>query len=111
MAQDPGQVRQAIEQDRLELADTVQALAQKVDVKQRVRETVSKNSDQLQHKAGDVVSKVREVTPEQVQCGLRATADSVRQRPVPFAVAAAFFGGLLMGRMGRRSGRKGGAQC
>jgi hypothetical protein len=40
MAQDPSQVRQAIEQDRLELADTVQALAQKADIKHRVRETV-----------------------------------------------------------------------
>ncbi|HUJ66865.1 MAG TPA: hypothetical protein VLX59_15075, partial [Acidimicrobiales bacterium] len=87
----------------MELADTVQALAQKADVKQRVRETVSKNTDQLQQKAGDVVTKVRDVTPEQVQSGLRATADSVRQRSFPLAVAAAFFGGLLMGRL---SGRK-----
>ena len=104
MAQDPSEVRQAIEQDRMELADTVQALAQKVDVKQRVRETVAKNTDQLQQKAGDVVSKVRSVTPEQVQSGVRSSADSVRQRPFPFAVAAAFFGGLLIGRLlGRKS--------
>ena len=34
MAQDPGEVRATIDQDRLELADTVQALAQKADVKQ-----------------------------------------------------------------------------
>jgi hypothetical protein len=89
MAQDPSEVRQAIEQDRLELADT-RALAQKADVKQRVRETVSRNTDQFQHKAGDVVSRVRGMTPEQVQSGLGAAADSVRQRPIPFAVAAAF---------------------
>ena len=104
MAQDPGEVRQAIEQDRLELADTVQALAQKADVKQRVRETVSKNADQLQHKASDVVSKVRGVTPEQVQSGLGSAADSVRQRPFPFAVAGAFLFGLLLGRLSGRGG-------
>jgi ElaB/YqjD/DUF883 family membrane-anchored ribosome-binding protein len=103
MAQDPSEVRAAIEQDRLELADTVQALAQKADVKQRVRETVSKNTDELQHKASDVVSKVRSVTPEQVQSGLGSAAESVRQRPFPFAVAGAFLLGLLIGRRSRRS--------
>jgi ElaB/YqjD/DUF883 family membrane-anchored ribosome-binding protein len=105
MAQDPSEVRQAIEQDRLELADTVQALAQKADVKQRVRETVSKNTDQLQNRASDIMSKVRGVTPEQVQSGFGTAADSVRQRPFPFAVAGAFLFGLLLGR---RLGRGGG---
>src|SRR5436190_13229361 len=104
MAQDPGEVRQAIEQDRLELADTVQALAQKADVKQRVRESVSKNADQLQHKASDVVSKVRGVTPDQVQSGLGSAAGTVRERPFPFAVTGAFFFGLLLGRLWGRGG-------
>jgi ElaB/YqjD/DUF883 family membrane-anchored ribosome-binding protein len=103
MAQDPSEVRQAIEQDRIELADTVQALARKADVKARARETVSKNADQLQHKAGDVVSRVREVTPQQVQSGLGSAADSVRRRPFPFGVAAAFCFGVLAGRLWRRS--------
>jgi hypothetical protein len=42
MAQDPGEVRQAIEEDRRALADTVQALVHKADVKQRVRENLSR---------------------------------------------------------------------
>jgi len=105
MAQDPSEVRQAIEQDRLELADTVQALAQEADVKQRVRETVSKNAEQLQQKANDVVSKVRGVTPDQVQSGLGSAAGSVQERPFPFAVAAAFVFGLLLGRVTGRKGR------
>jgi ElaB/YqjD/DUF883 family membrane-anchored ribosome-binding protein len=93
------------------LADTVQALVQKADVKQRVRENLSRNADQLQDKAGDAVSRVRNVTPEQVQSGLRTTADSVRQRPLPSAALAAFFFGLLIGRRSGRKARKGGAQC
>ena len=92
MAQDPGEVRQAIEEDREALADTVQALVQKADVKQRVRDSLSRNADQLQDKAGDAVSRVRNVTPDQVQSGLRITADSVRQRPLPPAAG----GGLLL---------------
>jgi hypothetical protein len=84
------------------LADTVQALAQKADVKARVRESVSRNADQLQHRAGDVMSKVREVTPEQVQSGLGSAAGSVRQRPLPFGLAAAFLFGVLAGRLWSR---------
>jgi ElaB/YqjD/DUF883 family membrane-anchored ribosome-binding protein len=103
MAQDPGEVRAAIEQDRLELADTVQALAAKADVKSRVRETVSKNADGLQRKASDTASKVRAVTPEQIRSGARTAAGSARQRPFPLGVAAALVVGLLLGR---RWGRK-----
>ena len=91
MAQDPSEVRAAIAQDRLELGDTVQALAQKADLKQRV-----------QDKANDAVTRVRSMTPEQVQSGLGSAADSVRQRPFPVALAAAFLFGLLVGRRWRR---------
>ena len=108
MGQDPSEVRQAIEQNRLELAETVQALAQKADVKQRVRESVSKNSDQMQHKARDMMSRARAMTPNQMQSGLRATADSARERPFPLAVAAALLAGFLIGR---RSGRGGRVSC
>jgi hypothetical protein len=103
MAQDASEVRQAIEQDRVELADTVQALARKADMKGRLRETVSRNGNLLQDKASDVVSKVREVTPEQVQSGLGSAADSVGQRPIPFGVGFAFFFGVLVGRVWRRN--------
>jgi ElaB/YqjD/DUF883 family membrane-anchored ribosome-binding protein len=112
MAQDPGEVRQAIEEDRMALADTVQALVQKADVKQRVRENLSRNADQLQGKAGDAMSRVRNVTPEQVQSGLRTTAGSMRQRPLLAAAVATFFFGLLIGRRsGRKAARKGAVQC
>jgi ElaB/YqjD/DUF883 family membrane-anchored ribosome-binding protein len=81
MAQDAGQVRQAIEQDRADLADTVQALARKADVKQRVRDTAMKGG-------------------RQVRSGLDSAADSVRGRPLPFgAVVLAVGVGLLVGRL------------
>jgi hypothetical protein len=73
-------------------------LARKTDVKERLRETVSKNAEQFQTRAGDVMTRVRGVTPEQVQSGLGEAAASVRERPFPFAVAGAFCFGLLIGR-------------
>jgi uncharacterized protein involved in exopolysaccharide biosynthesis len=103
MAQDPSEVRQAIEQDRDELAETVQALARKADVKGRIRETLSRSSNQLQHTATDLASKVREVSPDQVPSGLGSAAKSVRQRPIPLGVALGFCFGLLLGRLWRRN--------
>jgi hypothetical protein len=102
MAQDPSEVRAAIEDDRQALADTVQALAHKADVKARVRETVAHNSDELQRKASDAVSKARDVTPDQVRSGWGSVVHSARARPLPFALGGAFLFGLLVGQSRRR---------
>ena len=108
MAEDPSEVRQAIEQDRLDLADTVQALARKADVKQRVRESVAMGADQLQHTAGHAASKVRGVTPAQLQAGLGSATQSVRKRPLPVVVGMVFCFGVLVGH---RKGRRGAQRC
>ncbi len=95
MAQDASQVREEIAKDRADLADTVQALASKADIKGRLRESVSKNAEQLQHKA-------KSVTPSQAQDGLRTAAESVRERPLPFALVGALLFGFLIGRLSGR---------
>jgi ElaB/YqjD/DUF883 family membrane-anchored ribosome-binding protein len=93
MAKGPGEVRQAIEEQSVALAD----------VSRRARKKLAKNADQLQDKAGDVVSKVRDATPDQVESSVRATANSARRRPSVLAGASAFLVGLLVGRqLGRR---------
>jgi len=103
MAQDASQVREAIEQDRAELAETVQALARKADVKGRVKESVSKGTEQLQHKAEELTERVKQVTPDDAQAGVTTAAQTVRDRPLPFAAVAMFLAGLLIGRRwGRR---------
>lgn len=98
MAQDADAVREAIARDRAELADTVQALARKVDVKERVREKVSKGTEQVQQKAGEVREQLRQVTPEPARSQLSVLADMVKERPVPFLVAGALVVGLVLGR-------------
>jgi ElaB/YqjD/DUF883 family membrane-anchored ribosome-binding protein len=105
--QETRDVHDAIASDRADLADTVEALAQKADVKGRVRDTLTKGAEQLQQKAGEVRETVRNVTPDQAESQAAAVArrvqDRVQERPMPFAVAGAFLGGLLVGRrMGRR---------
>ena len=44
MDQEPDQIRQAIEDTREDLADTIEALGQKADVKGRVAEKVKEGS-------------------------------------------------------------------
>lgn len=102
MAQDADAVREAIARDRAELADTVQALARKVDVKERVREKVTKGTEQVQQKAGEVREQLRQVTPEPARSQLSVLADMVKERPVPFLVAGALVVGLVLGRMWAR---------
>ncbi|HEY7133789.1 MAG TPA: DUF3618 domain-containing protein [Acidimicrobiia bacterium] len=103
MDQDTRDVHDAIARDRDELADTVEALAHKADVKGRVKETVSRNAEQIQQKAGEVRDTLRDVTPEQAQSRAAAVAHRVQERPLPLVVAGVFLLGLLIGRrLGRR---------
>jgi ElaB/YqjD/DUF883 family membrane-anchored ribosome-binding protein len=69
-----------------------------MDVKERVRETVST-------KAADVRDQLRNATPGQAQAQAKAAAQAVQRRPFPYAVAAAFVVGVLVGRRSRRKRR------
>ena len=101
MAQDADEVRQAIVQDRAELADTVHALASKADVKSRLRDKTSQNIEELQRRAAEAGGRLRDMAPDEAQDAASSLADTIRSRPVPFAVLAGFASGFLLGRMVR----------
>jgi hypothetical protein len=61
---------------REELAETLEALGQKLDVKARVKENVDGKLDQ-------VTAKVAEVTDEPTAVKFRQGADVVRSNPLP----------------------------
>ncbi len=76
----PEELLRDIEQTREELGDTVQALAEKTDVKARTQASVAEAKQSVQ-----------------------AIASTVQARPVPFAAAGAFGAGLAVGWLiGRR---------
>ena len=80
---DQEQLQHEIEETRAELGDTVDALAQKADVKARVSEKVEQRKAALRERQEDIKAKVNE-------------------RPFP-AIAVALGLGLLIGRaIGRR---------
>jgi ElaB/YqjD/DUF883 family membrane-anchored ribosome-binding protein len=98
--QDPDALREDIESTREALGDTVDAPAQKADVKGQVRAKVDEGKEQV-HQA-----------QESAKAKARDTADQVRERPAPAGgLVAAVLGVLgltwLIRRRRRRKSRKG----
>ena len=94
MGEDPGAIREEIEQTRERMGDTVDALAYKTDVKSRAKESVSDKVDTLK-------SKVTGATPEarDVKHGARRTVGVAQENPLGLAVGAiavGFVAGMLI---------------
>jgi gas vesicle protein len=90
MGQDPGQIRQDIEQTRGQMGETVEALGYKTDVPGRAKEKVQ-----------SVTSKISGSTPDSgdVKDGARKAAGVAQENPLGLAVGAAavgFVAGMLV---------------
>lgn len=103
------QLLDEIEETRANLGETVDALAQKTDVKARVSEKVEQRKAAWRERQHDVkarVSGARErvsrATPDEAKRTASQVARTAEERPFP-AIAAALGLGLLIGRaLGRR---------
>jgi ElaB/YqjD/DUF883 family membrane-anchored ribosome-binding protein len=108
------EIRAEIAQTQEQLGETVEALAEKTDVKARAHDRIDAVKDGAQERIGSVkenvahvkddgVSRARQVTPESAQDGVHQVSATVQERPLPFATVAAFAAGLLVGwLLGRR---------
>ena len=88
MAEDPGQIREAIEQTRADIGETVQAIGDKADVKGRAAQKAAARRDQLKK------------TSSQAQIKLAEMGRQVQAQPAR--------GGPPRGHCRRRGGRGGG---
>ena len=79
----PEQIRHDIEQTRVELGDTVEAIARKTDVKSRAQEAVA---------------DVKQTAQERVA----VAKQSAQRNPVPFAVAGALAAAFVLWRLSSR---------
>jgi Protein of unknown function (DUF3618) len=79
---EPAEIRRDIESTRVEMGDTVEALAEKADVKA-----------QAQRKAADVQEKVVGARQSVVQ--------KARDNPIPVAVAGALAAALILRRIAK----------
>ncbi len=84
MAEDPGQIREAIAQTRADIGETVQAIGEKADVKGRAaqnavarRDQLKKTSSQAQTKLAEMGRQVQRSLPEAAHPVVTAAAEGV----------------------------------
>jgi ElaB/YqjD/DUF883 family membrane-anchored ribosome-binding protein len=99
----PEELRQDIEQTRDELGDTVEALAEKTDVKAQAKDRIAAVKSTTQEKKDEFITKAKGATPDSASAGVQQVTSTVQRKPLPFTAVAAFAAGVLVGRLkGRR---------
>ncbi|RKN39390.1 DUF3618 domain-containing protein [Micromonospora endolithica] len=85
-------LREEIRRTRVELGETMEALAAKADVKARLRSSADQAKDRMREQAAQTVARVRGQAAQGAQVA-RAQAQErgeiVRRNPTPFAALAA----------------------
>jgi chromosome segregation ATPase len=100
--QDPEEIQREIERTRGELGDTVEALAQKADVKAQAKQKIEDTKSSVSEKKDHLMGKARETSPDAAVAAATQASQSARQNPVPLAMAGMFAAGFLAGRAFRR---------
>ena len=106
---DPEELRRGIEETRSDLGDTVEALAQKADVKAQFsakvderKEALRQRQESIKGKVGDARERVPGATPEDAKRAAGQVARKAEERPLP-AVGVGIGIGLVLGWLiGRR---------
>jgi ElaB/YqjD/DUF883 family membrane-anchored ribosome-binding protein len=93
----PEEIQREIVETREELGDTVEAIADKTDVKTRAKKKAAQTRETVKAKAGEAQEKMSDASEQARQTATQA-AQSVRERPLPsIAIAALAVGGLMLG--------------
>ena len=112
MGEDPGQIRQQIEETRAQMGDTVDALAYKADVKERAKDSITEKKERAVESIAQTKDKlVSSVTgagdrvsdaapgPDQVKEGAQRAAGVAQENPIGLAiggVAIGFLAGMVI---------------
>jgi hypothetical protein len=99
---EPTEIRRDIDSTRLEMGDTVEALAEKTDVKSQVQKKVADVKQNVNAKRDELMGKARSASPDGASSTASAVGQKARENPVPVALAGAFAAGLIVGRITNR---------
>ena len=100
-ARDPDTIQEDIRETRDALADTVEALEHKTDVKGRAEERIADTKERIGAAADDMASKAQQAVPPPAWDGAMRVRDEVRRRPaVAIGIAVLLLGLLLLRRRG-----------
>ncbi len=101
-SRDPEQIQREIEETREQLGDTVEALAEKTDVKAQAKRKLEDTKAQVAEKKEALLGKAREASPDGAASAATQASQKARENPLPLAVAGALAVGFLAGRLRRR---------
>ena len=104
-APEPEQLQREIEQTREQLGDTVEALAQKTDVKAQAAQRLQDTRASVSEKRDQLVGKVKEASPDSAASVASQASQTARTNPLPVAAVGAFAFGFLAGRLTRAKNR------
>jgi ElaB/YqjD/DUF883 family membrane-anchored ribosome-binding protein len=101
MGQDPGQIRQQIDETRAHMGDTVDAIAYKADVKERAKDAVTEKKDSFVGTVTDAKDRLVSTTPSsgEVKEGAQRAASVAQENPIGLAiggVAVGFLAGMMI---------------
>jgi hypothetical protein len=102
LPEDPSELRAEIERTRLELGDTVAALAEKTDVKTRAKQKVAEVRHTVTEKRAALMGRTRESSPDGASSAAVQVRAKAQENPAPTAAVAAFVGGFVLGRITKR---------
>jgi hypothetical protein len=101
MGQEPGEVRQGIEETRAEMSQTVDALAYKADVPTRLKDSVADKRDRLKAQMSGTGARISDATPDgsEIKQGASQAVGIAQENPLGLAlggVAVGFIAGLVI---------------
>jgi cell division septum initiation protein DivIVA len=96
---EPEQLQREIEQTREQLGDTVEALAQKTDVKAQARQRLQDTRASVSEKRDELLGQAKEASPGSAASLASRVSQAARARPLPVAVVGAVAFGFLAGRL------------
>ena len=99
--QDPEQIQRDIEKTREELGGTVEALAEKTDVKAQAKQKLDSTKASLADKREQLLGKAKEASPDGAATVATQASEKAGENPLPLAAAGAFALGFLVGRARR----------
>jgi ElaB/YqjD/DUF883 family membrane-anchored ribosome-binding protein len=98
-SREPQEIRRDIDSTRRDLGDTVEALAEKTDVKAQTQRKIAEVRQSIDAKRGELMGKARGAPPEGASSAAGSIQQKARENPLPVAVAGAFAAGLIIGRI------------
>jgi hypothetical protein len=97
MGQEPGEIRDQIDETRTQMGDTVEALAHKANVPGRIKESVADKRDRLRHQMSGAGSQISDATPDtgDIKDGARQAVGVAQENPLGLAIGGVALGFLV----------------